>query len=77
MTGTRSAADDLRLCLLVLRCQAGDEQAFAQLFERSGPRTLAHLQGLIGRDAEDVQQDVWLTVYRSLSTLAHPGAFRT
>ena len=32
---------------------------------------------MIGDDAEDVQQDVWLTVYRHIASLANPGAFKT
>ncbi len=71
------ASERLRLQFLVLRCQAGDEQAFTTLFHRFGPRTLAYLQGLVGDDAEDVQQEVWLAVYRNLRTLSNPGAFRT
>jgi RNA polymerase sigma-70 factor (ECF subfamily) len=72
-----ASADELRLHLLVLRCQAGDERAFADLVDRFGPRTLAYLRGLLGDDAEDVQQDVWLAVFRSVGTLANPRAFRT
>lgn len=71
------ASERLRLQLLVLRCQAGDEDAFTSLFNRFGSRTLGYLRGLVGDDAEDVQQDVWLSVYRNLSTLTNPGAFRT
>jgi RNA polymerase sigma-70 factor (ECF subfamily) len=71
------ASERLRLQLLVLRCQAGDEQAFTTLFNRFSPRTLAYLRGLVGDDAEDVQQEVWLAVYRNLQALANPGAFRT
>ena len=63
--------------LLVLRCQSGDESAFARLFEWFGARTLADLQRLVGDDGEDVQQDVWLNVYRNLRTLHNPRAFRT
>lgn len=69
--------DELRLTLLVLRCQAGDDQAFARLLDRFGSRTLRYLRGLLDDDAEDVQQEVWLSVYRSIATLANPGAFRT
>lgn len=69
--------EQLRLHVLVLRCQTGDEHAFGRLFDWFGPRTLAHLRSLVGEDAEDVQQDVWLTVYRSIGTLSNPGAFRT
>jgi len=69
--------DELRLHLLVLRCQAGDEQAFARLMEGYGRRTLGYLTGLVGDDAEDVQQEVWLSVYRGIRNLSNPGAFRT
>jgi RNA polymerase sigma-70 factor, ECF subfamily len=75
---TPAAADEsLRLHLLVLRCQAGDDQAFARLYHSFSARTLAHLRGLIRDDAEDVQQEVWLTVYRSIRTLGNPDGFRT
>ena len=69
--------DETRLHLLVLRCQAGDESAFDRLMREFGDRTLAHLRGLVGDDADDVQQEVWLTVYRQLSGLSNPRAFRT
>ena len=69
--------DEVRLQLLVLRCQAGDEGAFARLMQDFGPRTLRYLRGLVGDDADDVFQEVWLTVYRSIATLARPHAFRT
>ena len=69
--------DDLALRLLVLRCQAGDEAAFARLMRTFEARTLGYLHGLVGDDAEDVQQEVWLSVYRHLGELADPGAFRT
>jgi RNA polymerase sigma-70 factor (ECF subfamily) len=77
---TRSAPearDALRLHLLVLRCQAGDERAFGRLFDAFAPRTLRYLAGLVGDGADDVQQEVWLTVYRQLSTLHDPRRFRT
>lgn len=69
--------DDLRLRLVVMRCQVGDDQAFATLFEWFGPKTLRYLRGLIGDGGDDVHQEVWLTVYRTISGLANPGAFRT
>lgn len=68
---------DIGLHLLVLRCQAGDESAFARLLELFGDRTLRYLHGLVGDDAEDVQQEVWLSVYKHLRTLGDPFAFRT
>jgi RNA polymerase sigma-70 factor (ECF subfamily) len=60
-----------------MRCQVGDEPAFARLFAWFGPRTLRYLRGLIGDAADDVHQEVWLTVYRSIGGMANPGAFRT
>ena len=69
--------DDLRLRLVVMRCQVGDDQAFARLFEWFGPKTLRYLRGLIGDAADDVHQEVWLAVYRSIAGVANPGAFRT
>jgi len=71
-------AEALRLHLLVLRCQAGDEQAFAALYRAFNPRTLRYLRGLLDtRSAEDVHQEVWLTVYQKIATLANPRGFRT
>jgi len=73
-----SERTDMRLHLLVLRCQAGDEYAFGQLLDWFGERTLTYLEGLVGRDdAEDVHQEVWLSVYRGIRTLFNPRAFRT
>lgn len=69
--------DDIKLQLRVLRCQAGDERAFRDLLDDFGPRTLRYLRGLVGDDAEDVYQEVWFSVYRSIATLAKPAAFRT
>ena len=68
---------ELRLHFLVLRCQAGDESAFAQLLEWFAERTLVYLEGLVGPDAEDVYQEVWLSVYRGIRMLHNPRAFRT
>ena len=70
-------AEDIELSVLVLRCQTGDEGAFARLFGRFAPHTLGYLDGLVGQDAEDLQQEVWLRVYRHLGGLANPHAFRT
>lgn len=69
--------ETLRLHLLVLRCQAGDEAAFARLHAKFGPRVLGYLRRLVGEDAEDVEQEVWVTVYRRIAELVNPGAFRT
>lgn len=77
MTKLSRPNEELRLHLLVLRCQTGDETAFALLFEEFGGRTHRYLRGLLGDDADDAQQEVWLSVYRAISTLANPAVFRT
>ena len=71
-------SEALRQHLLVLRCQAGDERAFAALYSQFHHRTLRYLQGLLdAQAAEDVQQEVWLTVYQKIAGLANPKGFRT
>src|SRR5262245_55740287 len=70
-------AQALSLHLLVLRCQTGDERAFRQLMDQFSEKTLRYLRGLVGDDADDVHQELWLSVYRSLGGLANPRALRT
>lgn len=69
------AAEALRRTLLVLRAQAGDEGAFAELIRIFGVPTLRYLHSLVGDEAEDVFQETWLTVFRQLRTLHDPAAF--
>jgi RNA polymerase sigma-70 factor (ECF subfamily) len=64
--------------VLVLRCQAGNETAFAELVERYQPRLRYYLRKML-RDVqgtEDALQDVWLAVFRAVSRLTDAGAFR-
>src|SRR5262249_3009710 len=70
-------ADRLYERVLVLRCQAGDDAAFAELVRRYGPRWRSYLRKLLGPggEVEDVLQDAWLDVFRGVPRLADPGAF--
>lgn len=63
--------------LLVLRCQTGSEEAFAELVGRYAPRLRYYLRKLIGRaeDAEDALQEVWADVYRGLGRLENVASF--
>jgi RNA polymerase sigma-70 factor (ECF subfamily) len=72
------AADWLYERVLVLRCQAGDEAAFAELVARYQPRLRYYLRKMLreGHAAEDALQDVWLAVFRAVPRLADAGAFR-
>jgi RNA polymerase sigma-70 factor (ECF subfamily) len=72
------SADRLYERVLVLRCQARDEAAFAELVERYQPRLRYYLRKML-RDVqavEDALQDVWLAVFRGVAGLADLGAFR-
>jgi RNA polymerase sigma-70 factor (ECF subfamily) len=63
--------------LLVLRCQTGDERAFAELIERYNPRLLRFLRQMLGdvHTADDTMQDVWLEVFRNIAKLRDTGTF--
>jgi RNA polymerase sigma-70 factor (ECF subfamily) len=81
--GDRWPRDDRRVDLseqlLVLRCQVGDEAAFAALVERYGPRLRYYLRKMLGRpgEVEDALQEVWFDVFRSVGRLGDPRAFPT
>jgi RNA polymerase sigma-70 factor (ECF subfamily) len=62
---------------LVLRCQTGDEAAFAELVERYHPRLRYYLGKMLGdaHRAEDALQEVWFDVFRGIPRLADPNAF--
>ena len=61
---SRCAQDDA----LVIRLRAGDEQAYAELYRRVHPRVFGFALRRLGdpTEAEDVAQDVFLQVYRSI-----------
>jgi RNA polymerase sigma-70 factor (ECF subfamily) len=64
--------------VLVVRCQAGDAAAFAELIQRYQPRLREFVRRMLGpdaSDADDVLQDVWFDVFRSVGKLRDTGAF--
>ncbi len=71
----KGATNSVRTALIVLRAQAGDESAFAELMRLYGDSTLRYLSGLVGDSADDVFQETWIAVYRQLATLHDPSAF--
>jgi RNA polymerase sigma-70 factor (ECF subfamily) len=64
--------------VLVLRCQAGDPDAFGELVARYGPRIRYYLLKLLGSPeaAGDASQEVWLDVHRRITRLRQPDSFR-
>ncbi len=63
--------------VLVVRCQAGDERAFEELVALYSPRLRYYARKMLGHAqlTEDVLQEVWLDVYRTVPRLAHVAAF--
>jgi RNA polymerase sigma-70 factor (ECF subfamily) len=61
---------------LVAAARSGDRAAFARLYDRYAP--IAHaalLESFAPADAEDLVQDVFLTIWRRLDSLHEPRAF--
>jgi RNA polymerase sigma-70 factor, ECF subfamily len=73
-----SPPDQLREHVLVLRCQAGDPDAFGEIVTRYGPALQYYLLKLLGNPdaAVDASQEVWLDVHRGMTRLRRPESFR-
>jgi len=67
----RTAND--QLSAIVLAAQAGEEEAFSELYHQLQPGLLRYLSVLVGRDAEDIASDTWLQVCRDLHTFTGDG----
>jgi RNA polymerase sigma-70 factor (ECF subfamily) len=59
---------DDQLAAVVLAAQAGEEEAFSELYHHVQPGLLRYLTVLVGRDAEDIASETWLQVCRDLHT---------
>jgi RNA polymerase sigma-70 factor (ECF subfamily) len=59
---------DDQLTAIVLAAQAGEEEAFSELYQLVQPGLLRYLTVLVGRDAEDIASETWLQVCRDLDT---------
>src|SRR5215472_19096598 len=73
------AAADLAERHLLGRAQQGDEAAFAEIFERYKRRVYSLCLRLtrVPADAEDLTQDVFLLLFRKISTFRGESAFST
>jgi RNA polymerase sigma-70 factor, ECF subfamily len=61
----------------VLRAQFGDRDAIESLLRRVQPMLMRYVRALVGPEAaEDIAQDVMVTIYRRLWTLSSPDLFR-
>ncbi len=70
--------DRLEEALWVVQAQAGDTDAFIMLVKRYEQPLLYYLRRLVpkGDSALDLHQEIWLDVFRGLSSLQFPEAFR-
>src|SRR5215471_404837 len=73
------AATGLGEAHLIERAQQGDEAAFAEIFERYKRRVyrLCLRLARVPADAEDLTQDVFLLLFRKISTFRGESAFST
>ena len=61
----------------VLRAQQGDREAIEALLRAVQPMVTRYVRSVVGAaDAEDVAQDVMVSIYRKLWTLTSPDLFR-
>jgi RNA polymerase sigma-70 factor, ECF subfamily len=71
------AAGRVYLQVLVVRCQVGDRQAFAELVAHCQPRLRAFVHKMLAEphQVDDVAQDVWMDVFEDLPRLNDASAF--
>ncbi len=73
IVGSKSSeVDDVQL---LQRAQRGDKQAFGELYERYAPRVFRYLYAHLDNrlDAEDLTEDVFLRVWKSLGSYQEQG----
>ena len=61
--------------LLVVRCQLGEREAFAELVRGWHPVIERYVGRMLGGSGDDVVQEIWLAVFRGLPGLRQPDRF--
>jgi RNA polymerase sigma-70 factor (ECF subfamily) len=75
---TNSHTSKLKQHFLVLRCQVGEVSAFKELYEIFAGRTLRFLKSFVSAEvAEDLNQELWLVVYKRIASLVNVYGFKT
>jgi RNA polymerase sigma-70 factor (ECF subfamily) len=74
-----NTSDRLIEQVIILRCQTGDKDAFAELIERYQAPLRYFISHLLSNNeaTEDIFQDTWLTVIRRIYSLKSTEAFST
>jgi len=62
---------------IIIRCKSGDKEAFEELFELYQPRLKYYIRrlGNSNAEAEDILQDIWVTVFRKIHRLKENQSF--
>lgn len=70
-------SDDVLLKLLIVRCQLGDDAAFTELVSCYHARLYKYFHRFVGdiHTVNDLCQDVWYDVFRSIGKLNDVEAF--
>jgi RNA polymerase sigma factor (sigma-70 family) len=61
--------------LLVVRCQLGEREAFAELVRGWHPVVERYVGRMLGRPDDDVVQEIWLAIFKGLTKLRRPDRF--
>jgi RNA polymerase sigma factor (sigma-70 family) len=61
--------------LLVIRCQLGEREAFAELVRGCHPAVERYVARMLGGSDDDVVQEVWLAVFKGMPRLRQPDRF--
>ena len=61
--------------LLVVRCQLGEREAFAELVRGWHPVVERYVGRMLGRSDDDVVQEIWLAIFKGLPRLRQPERF--
>ena len=67
---------DKQLENIVIRCKAGERQAFEELFELYQPRLKYYVRRLNSNsETDDILQDIWIKVFRKIRKLKDNNSF--
>jgi RNA polymerase sigma factor (sigma-70 family) len=61
--------------LLVVRCQLGEREAFAELVRSWHPVVERYVGRMLGGSDDDVVQEIWLAIFKGLPRLRRPDRF--
>jgi RNA polymerase sigma-70 factor (ECF subfamily) len=78
LTDAHDELEQLRERIAVVRAQSGDREGFGNLVTRYQDRLMYYVHRLVNdrEQSRDILQEIWLEVFRALTKLESPRAFR-